>query len=83
MERDQTYLAGGVRIWYDTDMVTKTPSKKSRLSTSTTLEQIARGLRGLSPRELETLELLVDPTAMRAISESIKEARKGILKQLA
>ena len=47
-----------------------------------TLPQIADALRKLSKGDLETLELLLDKRAMRAIGKSVAEADKGKLKEL-
>lgn len=76
-------LVFGYRVWYYRNMETGIKSKRGNLSIPVTLEQIAQGLRGLSDRELETLEILVDPRASQTISESVKEARRGKLKRLA
>jgi len=44
------------------------------------LERLAQLLKGLSPAELETLEILVDEEARETITQSLKELeeRKGI-----
>jgi predicted transcriptional regulator len=44
------------------------------------LERLAQLLKGLSPAELETLEILLDKEAYDTISQSLKELeeRKGI-----
>ena len=44
------------------------------------LERLAHLLRGLSPAELETLEILLDEEASQTITESLQElgGRKGI-----
>ena len=47
-----------------------------------TIPQIAEGLRKLSKKELETLELLLDKKAMRTIARSREQAKKGKLREL-
>ena len=47
-----------------------------------TLDQVAVALRQLSASELETLELLMDDTAMKTIHEGIEEERHGKLREL-
>ena len=44
------------------------------------LERLAHLLKGLSPAELETLEILLDEEAFETIAQSLKELeeRKGI-----
>ena len=41
------------------------------------LKRLAYILKGLSPSELETLEILVDEDASDTISESLKELNQG------
>lgn len=41
------------------------------------LERLARLLRGLSPAELETLEILLDEEASRTITQSLRELEQG------
>lgn len=41
------------------------------------LERLASILRGLTPQELETLELLLDPQAAAAIRRTLKELDRG------
>jgi len=41
------------------------------------LERLAHLLRGLSPTELETLEILLDKEASITISQSLKELEQG------
>ena len=41
------------------------------------LERLAAILRGLTPEELETLELLLDPQASATIRRSLKELDHG------
>lgn len=41
------------------------------------LERLAYLLRGLSPVELETLEILLDKEASTTISQSLKELEQG------
>jgi len=63
-------------------MVTVTKSLKTSLFIPVTLEQIAHGLRGLSKRELETLEILLDREATKTIREGMGQVRSGKLKKL-
>ena len=41
------------------------------------LERLAHLLKGLSPAELETLEILLDKEASNTIFQSLKELEKG------
>ncbi len=41
------------------------------------LERLAHIIQGLSPSELETLELLIDKDALSTISKSLKELELG------
>jgi predicted transcriptional regulator len=41
------------------------------------LERLAQLLKGLSPAELETLEILLDKEAYDTISQSLKEVQEG------
>jgi len=64
-------------------MATKTKTLNSPTTTiAVTLPQIAAGLRKLSPGELETLELLLDKTAMRVIERSVRDAKRGRAREL-
>lgn len=71
-------------VCYDNAMAvaTKTKSNTEQVAISVTLDQLAHGLRQLSARELETLELLVDRDAMRVIGRSAAQAKAGKLKEL-
>jgi len=41
------------------------------------LKRLAHLLKGLSPAELETLEILLDDDACEAIAQSVSELREG------
>lgn len=41
------------------------------------LERLAHLLQGLSPKELETLEILIDKDALTTIARSLKELDRG------
>ncbi len=62
--------------------VATTKSKAEQVAIPVTLDQLAHGLRQLSARELETLELLVDQDAMRIIGRSVAQTKAGKLKAL-
>lgn len=63
-------------------VATKAKSNAEQVEIPVTLNQLAHELRQLSPRELETLELLVDRKAMRVIGRSAAQAKSGKLKEL-
>jgi hypothetical protein len=63
-------------------IATKIKLKGEQVTIPVTLDQLAQGLRQLSARELETLELLVDQDAMRVIGRSAVQAKTGKLKEL-
>ncbi len=59
-------------------MATKALNKSTAtIQLPVSLEQIAEGLRNLSRRDLITLELLLDPRAMAAIKQSLRETARG------
>ncbi|MBI4120564.1 MAG: hypothetical protein HY454_03825 [Parcubacteria group bacterium] len=47
-----------------------------------TIPQMAEGLRKLSRKDLETLELLLDKKAMRAIQKSVLDVKQGRVREL-
>lgn len=47
-----------------------------------TIDQLAEGILHLSKSELETLDILLDKKAVRAIEQSRKEADSGKLREL-
>ncbi len=55
---------------------------QSTISIPVTVPQIAEGLRQLSKKDLETLELLLDKKAMRAIQKSVSEVEQGRVREL-
>jgi len=63
-------------------MSTPTAQSFSTIEIPVSLPQIAEGLRKLSRSDLETLELLVDQRATRAIEKSQKEKNQGQLIEL-
>jgi len=62
--------------------VTNTKFSKSSYFIPVTLEQLAEGLRGLSKRELETLDILLNREAMKTLQESFRQSRSGKFKKL-
>lgn len=54
--------------------------KKTRSAGLVNLERLAHIIQGLTPSELETLDLLIDDDALSTISESLQELdrSKGI-----
>lgn len=63
-------------------MNTAMHSKFPKVSIPITLPQFAEGLRKLSKKDLETLELLLDKKAERTIRRSAAESKHGKLKEL-
>ena len=63
-------------------MVNTTQVHVPAVSIPVTLPQIVEGLRKLSKRDLETLELLLDKKAMRAVRRSTIDVKHGKLKEL-
>ena len=63
-------------------MTTTTKSYSPSVSIPVTLPQIVEGLRKLSKKDLETLELLLDKGAMKTVRRSAGEAKRGKLKEL-
>ena len=57
-------------------------SNQPNITIHLTLDQLAEGIRVLSKSELETLEILLDKKAMRAIERSRREADSGKLREL-
>jgi len=64
------------------EIIQSTQSKLPEISIPVSLSQIAEGLRKLSKKDLETLELLLDKKAIRAIRQSAAESKRGKLKEL-
>ena len=54
----------------------------NKVSVPVTLSQIAEGLRRLSKKDIETLEILLNKESMRLIRRSASEAKRGKLREL-
>lgn len=62
-------------------MAVKVSQKSKIINLPVSLDQFAAGLRNLSRSDLLTLEVLLDKTAMKTIGQSLRDVKKGKLKE--